>query len=64
MTKKDYKAIAYIINDNLSYEGIGEPFNKFIAQLCEYFKMDNPRFNETKFRNAIAGSSIDLAKPY
>lgn len=50
ITKKDFKAIAEIINSennkNKSF-GIGEDF---INKLCDYFKSQNPLFDEYKFK--------------
>jgi len=67
MTRKDYIKIADIIKGNmveqiglgLDLEGdtiydIGHPNRKrMINELCDYFKKDNPNFNEMKFKNYI-----------
>ena len=70
MTRKDYIKIADIIKGNmveqigfgLDLKGdtiydIGHPNRKrMINELCDYFKQDNSKFNEMKFKNYIKGA--------
>tara|TARA_X000001388_G_scaffold59688_2_gene45072 strand:- start:351 stop:566 length:216 start_codon:yes stop_codon:yes gene_type:complete len=67
MTKKDYIKIANIIKGNMREQvGYGKDIygdtiydiqhpdrNNMINELCDYFKKDNPNFNEMKFKNYI-----------
>ena len=46
MTKKDYIAIAKIINK------FGKVEHMLLLKMCEYFKKDNPNFDEDKFIEA------------
>ena len=46
MTKKDYIAIAKIINK------FGKIEHMLLLKMCEYFKKDNPNFDEDKFIEA------------
>jgi hypothetical protein len=57
MTKKDYVRFAYLLNsmhhgfpaEMLSYEA-----KKFLVNnMCEIFETDNPRFDRTKFKEAV-----------
>ena len=43
MTKKDYIAIATILNKYSNAE------HMILLKLCEYFRKDNPNFNANKF---------------
>jgi hypothetical protein len=58
MTKKDYIALAKIINKNSSIANMNRGLThviingEFMIDLCEYLKKDNPNFNEIKFREA------------
>ena len=67
MIKKDYIKIANIIKGNMREQvGYGKDIygdtiydiqhpdrNNMINELCDYFKKDNPNFNEMKFKNYI-----------
>ena len=67
MTRKDYIKIADIIKGNMREQvGYGKDIygdtiydiqhpdrNNMINELCDYFKQDNPNFNEMKFKNYI-----------
>ena len=67
MTRKDYIKIADIIKGNMREQvGYGKDIYgdtiydiqhpdriNMINELCEYFKKDNPNFNEMKFKNYI-----------
>ena len=46
MTKKDYIAIATILNKYSDAE------HMILLKLCEYFKKDNPNFDSNKFIDA------------
>ncbi len=56
MTKKDYVAIAWVIQkaqdipQAARYPGAERDY--IANKLAEYFKLDNPRFNSDKFLNA------------
>ena len=50
MTKKDYIAIANILNKYSDAE------HMILLKLCEYFRKDNPNFNADKFLDAVAGT--------
>ena len=56
MTKKHYKHFVSMINRHRyrhDYKRDYIDYPDFTAELCEYFRLDNPRFNETKFREAL-----------
>ena len=55
ITKKHCINIAKILNKNREVsENILVNFNKNILQeLCDYFKSDNPKFNESKFETEV-----------
>ena len=50
MTKKDYIAIATILNKYSDAE------HMILLKLCQYFKEDNPNFDADKFLDAVAGT--------
>lgn len=57
LTKKHFKAIAEIINKNIAYEDTSEKakdyiYSEIINELSEYFKTENPLFDEDKFKGA------------
>tara|TARA_R110002050_G_scaffold251574_1_gene389829 strand:+ start:285 stop:488 length:204 start_codon:yes stop_codon:yes gene_type:complete len=58
MTKKDYIALANLIDKNETLvqtkRGITHVIKRaeFMYDICEYLKKDNPKFNEIKFREA------------
>ena len=52
MTKKDYIAIATILNKYSDAE------HMILLKLCEYFKKDNPKFNADKFIELVADDKI------
>ena len=58
MTKKDYIAIATILNKYSNSE------HMILLKLCEYFKKDNPKFNADKFIDMVAGTNDDPRKEY
>jgi len=65
LTKKHFNKIAEILNKNkinpiLNNETINKSFavmigenSLFLKDLCEYFKTENPLFNEKKFKEAV-----------
>ena len=52
MTKKDYIAIATILNKYSDAE------HMILLNLCEYFKDDNPNFDADKFLDMVADDNI------
>ena len=58
MTKKDYIALADLIDKNGTLAIIKGKITHVITRatlmydICEYLKKDNPKFNEIKFREA------------
>jgi hypothetical protein len=48
-TEQHYKELARMIKNNIDYYG-------FINDLIDTFKLDNPKFDEAKFRKAIRWS--------
>ena len=52
MTKKDYIAIAKIINK------FGRVEHMLLLKMCEYFKKDNPNFDADKFIDMVGKDKI------
>ena len=52
MTKKDYIAIATILNKYSDAE------HMILLKLCEYFKKDNPNFDADKFLDMVADEKL------
>ena len=52
MTKKDYIAIATILNK------YSDADHMILLKLCQYFKKDNPKFNEDKFLDMVSNDNI------
>ena len=54
-TKKDFIKIAEILNKNLANDEEQEQHikEKMIKDFCEWFKSENPKFDEVKFREAV-----------
>ena len=52
MTKKDYIAIATILNKYSDAE------HMILLKLCEYFKEDNPNFDADKFIELVADDKL------
>jgi len=58
MTKKDYIALANLIDKNGTLVNTKRGITHVIIRatlmydICEYLKKDNPKFNEIKFREA------------
>ena len=56
LTKKHFIEFAEILNQNLHREGFGDKEDTttflIIDDLCGYFKGENPKFDEVKFKEA------------
>jgi hypothetical protein len=58
MTRKDYERAAQMLREYREHDGDAsvagvEPFVKFAEGfLCRFFREDNPRFSEDRFRQA------------
>ena len=52
MTKKDYIAIATILNKYSDAE------HMILLKLCEYFRKDNPNFDADKFLDVVSDDTI------
>ena len=54
MTRKDYVALSFAIRLCSQPNGSGDTLDKksLVAMLCTLLKEDNPRFDETMFRQA------------
>ena len=52
MTKKDYIAIATILNKYSDAE------HMILLKLCQYFKEDNPNFDADKFLDVVSDDTI------
>ena len=52
MTKKDYIAIATILNKYSDAE------HMILLKLCEYFRKDNPNFDADKFLDMVADEKL------
>ena len=52
MTKKDYIAIATILNKYSNAE------HMILLKLCEYFRKDNPNFDADKFIDMVGKDKI------
>ena len=58
MTKKDYIKLALFINKNSSIANLNNKITHviktgdFMNDLCNHLKLDNPKFDEVKFRIA------------
>ena len=50
MSKKHYVEFAKIIKNN---ERFNQDKKRLIKDIIQYFKIDNPRFNEKTFLNAL-----------
>lgn len=55
LTKKDFKKVAEIFKLKISIDGNSFPTYDLISAFVEWFKEDNPLFDEDKFREAIFG---------
>ena len=58
MTKKDYIAIAKIINK------FGKIEHMLLLKMCEYFKKNNPNFDADKFIDRVYGTNDNPSKKY
>jgi len=70
LTKKDYHLIANIINyswlkERQTYDSVSlihiidDAYHSLVDRFCNNLEEDNPRFDETKFRQACC-SSIEI----
>ena len=54
MTRKDYVAVAKILNDYYSENPVEiSEFKYLVSDFVDMFANDNPNFNEEKFREAV-----------
>ena len=56
MTKKDYIIIAKVLRNYKAYDkesGVTNPLEYFITELSYQMALDNPRFDEGRFRQFI-----------
>ena len=54
MSKKDYIAIAEVLNRRMYRAGVSlDVLRPLISDLCEVFRQDNPNFNRAKFEQAV-----------
>ena len=54
MEKEHYIAIAKILNKYIGKDSE----HMLLLKLCQYFKKDNPKFNEDKFLDMVADDNI------
>jgi|TARA_Y100000034_G_scaffold311_1_gene418 hypothetical protein len=55
MTRKHFRALATIIQENIRSEGYSDyriHYNRFINDLCTFLRRENPRFDVAKFIEA------------
>jgi Fe-S-cluster formation regulator IscX/YfhJ len=56
MTRKDYIAVAEILNNHFSnYPVEIADFRELVLDFCDFFAEDNPNFKENKFLEAVYG---------
>jgi len=56
MTKKDYERFAYLLNtmNQFPEDMFDYAAKRFLVNnMCEIFETDNPRFDRTKFKEAV-----------
>jgi hypothetical protein len=51
LSKKHYKAIAEILHEHAYRSGGLDEV--MLGKFCDYFRQDNPRFDEQRFREAV-----------
>ena len=51
-TRQHYEKLAKFIDENRTYSDYSDSVRWAIDDLCEFFQLDNPRFNSTTFRKA------------
>ena len=59
LTKKDYNELVRIIKECTvveAWHAEALPYDKFINRLCFWLRMNNPNFDESRFRAALQGS--------
>jgi hypothetical protein len=57
MTKKDYERFAYLLNSINNGFPDFEAKRFLVNNMCEIFETDNPRFDRTKFKEAVYAKS-------
>jgi hypothetical protein len=63
MTRKDYVATAEILNNHFNnYPVEISDFKELVLDFADMFAEDNPRFNETKFIDAVFGKKESVVK--
>ena len=55
MTRKDYVRFAYLLNSiHHGFPNLDIDAKRFLVNnMCEIFETDNPRFDRTKFKEAV-----------
>lgn len=62
MTRKHYEMLAKVIRQlkiNINVHNKTVSFNLFLDELCEQLKIDNPNFDEKRFREATKNDIFD-----
>jgi len=63
MTRKDYVAVAEILNRHLSnYPVEISDFKELVFDFADMFADDNPNFNEDRFIEAVYGKNESVVK--
>ena len=63
MTRKDYVAVAEILNRYLSnYPVEISDFKELVFDFADMFADDNPNFNEDRFMQAVYGKNESVVK--
>ena len=63
MTRKDYVAVAEILNRHFSnYPVEISDFKELVFDFADMFADDNPNFNEDKFIEAVYGKNESVVK--
>jgi hypothetical protein len=62
MSRKNYIAVANIISSHREAGAFAEPSDVdfMVSDFCTYFKMDNPNFSSSKFRDACYKPSNEM----
>ena len=59
LTKKDYVELARIIRDCTTPETMILHYDKFMKGLCFWLRMDNPNFDESRFRETTLPARVE-----
>jgi hypothetical protein len=63
MTRKDYVAVAEILNRHFSnYPVEISDFKELVFDFADMFADDNPNFNEDRFMQAVYGKNESVVK--